>query len=272
MSMDTLLTNDDQCSSSVMEIETAIATPVREVETGINPDCGTEITKNLQDSLIEAKMEIPAAETDLDKDENKLNAAEVKHINHLYEGIKYQSIAVVSVSESKELKKLDHCLQKYKELLAERSPTTTLWLQYIEYVETLKVFIRAERTGDWNLYIVAITKMLYLFAATVSSFKYLGVMLSTNFTWTDHIEYISSKINKNLGLLRRIKHLLPHQARLLFYNSLVLPIFDYVDLVWGDKDNLVLMADAGITSRLPMDITLLPRTRIPYSPQKRLLH
>jgi hypothetical protein len=81
---------------------------------------------------------------------------------------------------------------------------------------------------------------------TVSSFKYLGVMLSTNFTWTDHIEYISSKINKNLGLLRRIKHLLPHQARLLFYNSLVLPIFDYVDLVCGDKDNLVLMGELQV--------------------------
>ena len=85
MSMDTLeMVNDDQCSSSVMEIETAIATPVREVGTGTNPDCGTEITENLQDSLIEAKMEIPAAETDIDMDENKLNAAEVEQINHLY--------------------------------------------------------------------------------------------------------------------------------------------------------------------------------------------
>ncbi|CAB3984562.1 Hypothetical predicted protein [Paramuricea clavata] len=85
-------------------------------------DCGTEITENLKDSLIEAKMEIPAAETDIDMD-----AAEVEQINHLYEGIKDQSIAVVSVSESKELKKLDHCLQKYKELLAERSPLAKLW-------------------------------------------------------------------------------------------------------------------------------------------------
>ena len=41
---------------------------------------------------------------------------------------------------------------------------------------------------------------------SVSSFKYLGVMLSSTFTWSDHVEYISSKINKNLGLLRRIKY------------------------------------------------------------------
>ena len=37
---------------------------------------------------------------------------------------------------------------------------------------------------------------------TVSSFKYLGIMLSANFTWVDHIDCISCKINKNLSLLR----------------------------------------------------------------------
>ena len=54
---------------------------------------------------------------------------------------------------------------------------------------------------------------------TVSNFKYLGTMLSANFTWVDHIDYISCKMNKNHSLLHRIRHLLPHQARLLFYNS-----------------------------------------------------
>ena len=69
---------------------------------------------------------------------------------------------------------------------------------------------------------------------SVTSFKYLGVMLSSTFTWSDHIEYISCKVNKNLGLLCRIKYYLPNNARLLFYNSLLLPIFDYADLVWGE--------------------------------------
>ena len=53
-------------------------------------------------------------------------------------------------------------------------------------------------------------------------------------TQSDHAEYVISKVNQRLGLLRRVKHLLPFTARLLFYNSLVLPIFDYGDLVWGD--------------------------------------
>ena len=41
---------------------------------------------------------------------------------------------------------------------------------------------------------------------SVSSLKYnLGVMLSSTFTWSDHVECTSSKINKNLGLLHRIE-------------------------------------------------------------------
>ena len=75
---------------------------------------------------------------------------------------------------------------------------------------------------------------------SVRSFKYLlGVVLSSNLTWTEHVEHVTSKVNQRLGLLRRIKHLLSFNARLLYYNSLVLPIFDYADMVWGDKDNAV---------------------------------
>ena len=51
---------------------------------------------------------------------------------------------------------------------------------------------------------------------SVSSFKYFGVMLSSTFKWSDHVEFISSKINKNLGLFRRIKNYLPYNARLVF--------------------------------------------------------
>ena len=64
----------------------------------------------------------------------------------------------------------------------------------------------------------------------------LGIKLTSDFTWSDHVDHVISKVNQRLGLLHTIKHLLPFQARLLFYNSVVLPIFDYADLVWGDKN------------------------------------
>jgi hypothetical protein len=69
---------------------------------------------------------------------------------------------------------------------------------------------------------------------------------NANFTWSEHIDRISAKVNQRLGLLRRIKHLLPFNARILFNNSLVLPIFDYADVIWGDKNNTVLMNNLQI--------------------------
>ena len=52
---------------------------------------------------------------------------------------------------------------------------------------------------------------------SVNKFKYLGIMLASDFTWSDHVEYVISKVNQRLGLLRRIKDLLTFTAHLLFY-------------------------------------------------------
>ena len=76
---------------------------------------------------------------------------------------------------------------------------------------------------------------------SVNTFKYLGIILATDFTWSDNVEHVITKVNQRLSLLRRIKHFLPLTARLLFYNNLILPIFDYADVVWGDKNNVSIM-------------------------------
>ena len=75
----------------------------------------------------------------------------------------------------------------------------------------------------------------------VDSYKYLGVTVNQRMNWTDHIDSIISKIGQRLGLVRRVKHLLPKSARLTLYNSLIMPLFDYADIVWGDKNNVQLM-------------------------------
>ena len=90
----------------------------------------------------------------------------------------------------------------------------------------------------------------------VNSFKYLGIFISSDFTWTNHVEYIAGKINQRLGLLNPIKHLLPFSARLLFYNSLVMPLFDYADLVWGDKHNVSLMTSLQVLQNKAAKIIL----------------
>ena len=123
--------------------------------------------------------------------EDKLEVSEVEKVCELFQGIQNKSMPLSDIANSKELMKLESCLLKYKALLAEKSQTAKLWLQYIKYVETLKLFIRAERTGNWNLHLVAVGEMMNLFAATghvnyaKSSRLYLQLMreLPTNYPW-----------------------------------------------------------------------------------------
>ena len=75
----------------------------------------------------------------------------------------------------------------------------------------------------------------------VTKFKYLGVIINQHLTWHDHIEQLQSKIAKRLGVLKRIKHLLPDYARRIYVSTMVIPILEYASIVWGDKNNKVLM-------------------------------
>ena len=73
------------------------------------------------------------------------------------------------------------------------------------------------------------------------SITYLGITLSEDFSWHEHIDNMIAKINQRLGILRRIKHCLDLNTRCVIYTSLILPLFDYADTIWGDKNNSVLM-------------------------------
>ena len=56
------------------------------------------------------------------------------------------------------------------------------------------------------------------------------VCLRTDLSWTDHVDYIKNKVSQRLGVLQRIKHLLPRDTRELFVKAMVLPILDYADV------------------------------------------
>jgi len=57
-------------------------------------------------------------------------------------------------------------LQEPNYMWASQSRTCKLWMQYIEYVDLVKLFIIAEWMSEWYLHLNACTKMLNLFAAT----------------------------------------------------------------------------------------------------------
>ena len=85
-------------------------------------------------------------------------------IQNLYE--KVVSKNAMGVLESPSLENLSLLVEENKNELREQSRTARLWLQYIDYVEICRLFIRAVRTAHWELHLFSISKMLNLFAAT----------------------------------------------------------------------------------------------------------
>ena len=66
-------------------------------------------------------------------------------------------------------------------------------------------------------------------------------MINEKLSLADHTDFVSKKVNQRLGVLRRIKHLLPNYARNVFVSFMVLPFYDYCDIIWGDRNSRALM-------------------------------
>ena len=67
----------------------------------------------------------------------------------------------------------------------------------------------------------------------VSEFDFLGIILNQHMTWESHVKKVGHKINRNIGLINKMKHFLPTYALKILYDSLILPHFNYGILAWG---------------------------------------
>ena len=68
----------------------------------------------------------------------------------------------------------------------------------------------------------------------VNHYKYLGVWLDSTLNWKTHLHKMQSKIKQRLGMLRRVRHCIDASTTLLLYNSIILPLLDYCDTVYGN--------------------------------------
>jgi hypothetical protein len=63
--------------------------------------------------------------------------------------------------------------------------------------------------------------------------KFLGVILSDNLTWNKHIEVVLNKTSKNVGIICKVRHLLPRHLTRVLYLTLVEPYINYCNLIWA---------------------------------------
>lgn len=68
---------------------------------------------------------------------------------------------------------------------------------------------------------------------SVTKTKFLGVIINDTLTWNDHITMITSKIAKNIGIISRIRFLVPQAVLLSLCHTLVDPYLQYCNLIWA---------------------------------------
>ena len=67
----------------------------------------------------------------------------------------------------------------------------------------------------------------------VNSTKFLGVIIDSNLTWEPHIDYISTKISKNIGIITKARRIFNTDTVLTLYYSFIFPYFNYCIHLWG---------------------------------------
>ena len=67
--------------------------------------------------------------------------------------------------------------------------------------------------------------------------KHLETFLDTKLDFQEHLKSIFNKINKTIGLLRILHHVLPRSPLLPNYKSFIRPHFDYGDIIYDQTYN-----------------------------------
>jgi len=68
--------------------------------------------------------------------------------------------------------------------------------------------------------------------------KFLGVIVYDKLSWIQNIKHITSKISKGVRILKRSSKNLNPESLIILYNSLVLPYFNYGNMVWAQRIKL----------------------------------
>ena len=63
--------------------------------------------------------------------------------------------------------------------------------------------------------------------------KSLGLIVDDALTWSNHIEYISTKVKRGIGVIKKTSKYLNKSSLLMLYRTLVETHFRYCNIIWG---------------------------------------
>jgi hypothetical protein len=73
----------------------------------------------------------------------------------------------------------------------------------------------------------------------VETYKHLGLTISEDGNWNEHVKNIMIKVSSRLSVIRTVKFKLKRSHLQTIYISFIRPIMEYGDIVWDNiPDNL----------------------------------
>ena len=63
--------------------------------------------------------------------------------------------------------------------------------------------------------------------------RFLGVIIDDKLTWSKHIKALRAKMSRYIGIMYKLKSLLPLKSRIQIYHSFVQSHINYCSLIWG---------------------------------------
>ena len=67
----------------------------------------------------------------------------------------------------------------------------------------------------------------------VDNFNFLGIIINKHLNWTSHVDMLTAKLSKTIGILNTLK--LPINILRTIYNSIILCHLNFGVLLWGPK-------------------------------------
>ena len=64
--------------------------------------------------------------------------------------------------------------------------------------------------------------------------KHLGILISSDLTWSTHINYICKKALVKINLMKAVKYKLSRKSLEIMYFTFVRSVLDYGDIVWDN--------------------------------------
>ena len=88
--------------------------------------------------------------------------------------------------------------------------------------------------------------------------KFLGLIVDKNLKFSTHITQIKAKLSKSVGIIHKLKHILPYPALLTIYQSLVVPYISYAIEIWHGAPKYLINQIFILQKKAIRAINLLP--------------